>query len=71
MSASTSKNRAPAKTSGGSDGHREAEVDEALDESFPASDPPSYSTPHRNKGPQADGSADNNPLGKAKPQPRR
>ena len=67
MSAASSKNPVPAKGGTGKDGHREAEIDEALDESFPASDPPSYATPHRNKGPQSDGSADNNPLGKAKP----
>lgn len=70
MSAPTSKAQAPGKGGQGKEGHREAEIDEALDESFPASDPPSYSTPHRNKGPQADGSADNNPLGKDKPQKR-
>jgi hypothetical protein len=54
---------AKAKPAQGKDGHREAEIDEALVESFPASDPPSYSIPHRNKGPQSDGSKDNSPLG--------
>lgn len=41
------------------------EVDEALDDSFPASDPPAYVTPHRNEPPpRADGdrSADARPT---------
>ncbi len=32
----------------------EEDLDQALEDSFPASDPPSYAIPHRNEGPKAD-----------------
>jgi len=45
--------RKPAKQNIAKRKHREAMLDEALDQSFPASDPPSMATPH-----QRDGDAD-------------
>jgi hypothetical protein len=32
----------------------EEEIDQTVEDSFPASDPPSYSIPHRNEGPKAE-----------------
>jgi hypothetical protein len=39
--------RKPPKPKDAKRKHREALLDEALDQSFPASDPPSMATPHR------------------------
>jgi hypothetical protein len=39
--------KAPDKPNDGKRKHREDALDEALDESFPASDPPAIVSPHR------------------------
>jgi hypothetical protein len=41
------RDKKPDKQKNGKRKHREDLLDEALDQSFPASDPPSMATPHR------------------------
>jgi hypothetical protein len=45
-----SEKKKPSKPKDGKRKHREELLDEALDESFPASDPPAIVEPHRHPG---------------------